>query len=148
MEKKIDLIKNVYNKIQYSKTIDTSFKELGITSITEDLTQQPSVEEFFALYNELFYDIPPTGETNSHQYLVIQSGDYIGFDQNQEEIEALQTEINQLRKNLLTSQIRIVELETGTTLNIDVSNIEGNIGEVNKVLSQVQQQVEASSTVQ
>lgn len=137
-EKKVDLLKNVYNKNQYIKTINTSFNELGVTTVAEDLQQQPNVEEFFGLYNTLFYDIPPNGATNSHEFLVQQSGEYIGFDQNQEEIEALQAEITQLRKDLLAAQINIVELETGQNLNVDIDNIGDDTDEVNQVLQQFQ----------
>ena len=58
MAERLDLEKNVYNKAQYIKTINTSFNELGVTTITEELEVQPTVEEFFVLYNSLFYDIP------------------------------------------------------------------------------------------
>ena len=144
-EKRIDLLKNVYNKNQYTKTINTNFSELGVTTIAEDLQQQPNVEEFFGLYNTLFYDIPPNGDTNSHQFLVQQSGEYIGFNQNQAEIEALQAEITQLRKDLLAAQINIVELETGQNLNIDVDNIGGSTEEINQTLQQVQGEAEAGT---
>jgi hypothetical protein len=80
-ESKIDLIKDVFSKPQYTKTIDTNFKELGVTSIKQDLQNQTTVSDFFNLYNELFYEIPPEGAINSHRYLVEQSGEYINFDQ-------------------------------------------------------------------
>tara|TARA_R100000664_G_C2709102_1_gene106546 strand:+ start:123 stop:578 length:456 start_codon:yes stop_codon:yes gene_type:complete len=116
MSEEIRLNKKVFNKTQYTKTIDTTFSELGVTTIQETLDTQPTVEEFFSLYNELFYIIPELGETNSHQYLIQQSSDYINFDANQEVIEELQKEISQLRTELLDSQRQIVELETGTLL--------------------------------
>lgn len=144
-EERVDLLKNVYNKNQYTKTINTNFSELGVTTIAEDLQQQPNVEEFFGLYNTLFYDIPPNGATNSHEFLVQQSGEYIGFDQNQAEIEALQAEITQLRKDLLAAQINIVELETGQNLNIDVDNIGDSTEEINQTLQQVQNEAESGN---
>ena len=104
-QERLDLIKNVYNKTQYIKTIDTSFNELGTLTTTEELQTQPTVEEFFVLYNSLFYDIPALGETNSHQFLVRTSGEYINFDEVQEEIQALQAEITQLRSDLLKAQM-------------------------------------------
>lgn len=136
-EKKVDLLKNVYDKIQYSKTIDTSFRELGVTSISEDLENQPTVEEFFALYNELFYDIQPNGSTNSHEFLVRQSGAYIGFERRLEEIEALQLEITQLRTDLLAAQIANVEVTTGQRLNIDLENLGNNPEEINNEIQNI-----------
>ena len=105
MAERIDLIKEVFNKAEYIKTIDTSFNELGAVSITEDQQLQPSVEEFFGLYNSLFYDIPALGETNSHQYLIRTSGEYINFDEINAEVQALQAEIAQLRSDLLMAQM-------------------------------------------
>jgi cell fate (sporulation/competence/biofilm development) regulator YmcA (YheA/YmcA/DUF963 family) len=116
MSENINLNKTVYNKAQYEKTINTSFNQLGVQTIQEQIDQQPTVEEFFALYNELFYTIPETGQTNSHEYLIRQSSDYINFTQNSEEIDALQQEISQLRIELLDAQRQIVLLQTGTPL--------------------------------
>lgn len=116
MSENIKLNKTVYNKAQYEKTIDTSFNQLGVQTIQEQIDQQPTVEEFFVLYNELFYIIPETGNINSHEYLIQQSSEYINFDETNAEIEALQEEISQLRTELLDAQKQVVELQTGTTI--------------------------------
>jgi hypothetical protein len=116
MSESVNFQKQVFNKEQYTKIIDTSFKELGVQTIQEQIAIQPNVNEFFSLYNELFYDIPELGETNSHEYLIKTSSEYINFEANQEEITALQAEIAQLRIDLLDAQKQIVELQTGTTL--------------------------------
>ena len=113
MEQKVDTRKSVFNKDQYSKTIDTSFKEFGVTTISDDIQSQPNINQFFELYNQLFYDIPPTGETNSHEFLVQQSGEYINFEANAEEIQALQDEIANLREELLNTQIQIAQAASG-----------------------------------
>jgi hypothetical protein len=113
MEQKVDTRKNVFNKDQYSKTIDTSFREFGVTTISDDLQSQPTIEQFFELYNQLFYDIPPNGETNSHEFLVQQSGEYINFEVNSEEIQALQDEIANLREELLNTQIQVAQAASG-----------------------------------
>jgi hypothetical protein len=89
---------------------------LGVQTIQEQIDQQPTVDEFFNMYNELFYQIPELGATNSHEYLVKKSGEYIAFDANQDEIIALQNEIAQLRTDLLNTQKQVIELQTGTTL--------------------------------
>ena len=116
MSEPINFQKPVYNKDQYSKIIDSSFTQLGIQTIPEQITLQTSTEDFFAMYNDLFYDITELGETNSHEYLIKTSSEYINFEANQEEIDALQAEIAQLRIDLLNAQRQIVELQTGTTL--------------------------------
>ena len=104
MAENIDLNKEVFNKIEYNKTINTSFTQLGVKTIQEQVNEQPSVQDFFDLYNTLFYQINELGPTNSHEYLVKTSGDYIDFDENNIIIQALQTEIANLRVELLEAQ--------------------------------------------
>ena len=116
MAENISFNKQVYNKGDYTKIIDTSFKQLGVQTIQQQIDEQPTVNDFFNMYNELFYDIPETGEINSHEYLIKKSSEYIDFEANQEEIAALQAEIAQLRIDLLDSQKQVIELQTGTTL--------------------------------
>ena len=116
MSENVNFNKQVYNKEQYSKVIDTSFKQLGVVSIQDQIAAQPTTEEFFSMYNDLFYNIPELGATNSHEYLIKTSSEYIGFEANQEEILALQAEIAQLRTELLDSQKQVILLQTGTTL--------------------------------
>lgn len=98
---KVDLQKSVFNKTQYDQAIDTSFSEFGVTSVQEDLESETTVEDFFTQYDQLFYDIPAEGDVNSHEYLVRTSGEYISFDANQDEIEALRNEISNLRQENL-----------------------------------------------
>jgi hypothetical protein len=116
MSESVNLNKQVYDKRQYTKVIDTSFKQLGVQTIQEQIDQQPTVDEFFNMYNELFYQIPELGTTDSHEYLIKKSSEYIAFDANQDEIIALQNEIAQLRTDLLDAQKQVIELQTGTTL--------------------------------
>ena len=116
MSENVNLNKKVYKKDDYEKVIDTSFNQLGIKTIQEQLDVQPTVEEFFLLYNSLFYDIPEKGEINSHEYLIKQSTEYIKFDEVNSEIEQLQTEIYQLRVELLDSQKEVIEIQTGIKL--------------------------------
>lgn len=116
MSESVNLNKQVYDKNAYNKVIDTSFKQLGVQTIQQQLDQQPTVDEFFAMYNELFYNIPELGVINSHEYIIKKSSEYIQFAANNDEIEALQAEIAQLRTDLLNEQKRNIELQTGTTL--------------------------------
>ena len=122
-EERLDLKKEIFDKNQYIKTINTSFDELGSTTITEDLQSQPTVEEFFGLYNSLFYDIQALGETNSHQYLIKTSSEYINFDDISEEVQALQAEIAQLREDLLKAQMDLISAQINQQDNPESNSI-------------------------
>lgn len=121
MENKVDVRKTVFNKPQYIKTIDTTFSELGVTNMVEDIESTVDVTKFFEYYDELFYEIPANGETNSHEYLVKTSGEYINYDQDSDIIQALQEEISALRQENLNLEIRAVKAETGEDISIDPS---------------------------
>lgn len=110
MSENVTFAKQVYNKGQYSKIIDTSFKQLGVKTIQQQIEAKPTVEQFFEIYNELFYEIPEDGN-NSHTYLIEKSSEYINYQQNLDEIIALQAEIAQLRIDLLESQKQVAELQ-------------------------------------
>ena len=112
MSENVKFAKQVYNKGYYTKVIDTSFKQLGVQTVQQQIESRPTVEAFFEMYNELFYDIPELGETNSHEYIITKSSEYIDFQQNLEEIEALQAEIASLRTELLEEQKKVIELQT------------------------------------
>lgn len=112
MANEVKLNKEVYNKRDYVKTIDTSFKELGIQNIQSQVDDQPTIQEFFNLYEELFYEIDELGETNSHEYLIKTSSEYINFDVNDELVEALQKEIADLREELLETQKQLAGIQS------------------------------------
>ena len=114
-EKRVDLQKEVFNKLDYPRTINTTFTELSVPSVNDDLETQVTVEDFFNLYNELFYDIPAEGESNSHAFLVKTSGEYISFDETDAEIEALRNEITVLREDNLELEKEILTLSNPST---------------------------------
>ena len=146
-EQKIDLKKDIFNKDQYLRVIDTDFNELGVTTIQEDLEEQTSIEDFFNLYNELFYNIPPTGESNSHEFIVQQSGNYINFEDNLEEIEVLRNEITQLRRELLSLQVRNTELETGQTLNVNTGSLDESQANIENIFNDITQEQQSNPTI-
>ena len=121
---KVDLIRKIYSKTEYPKIIDTKFSQLGVVSLNEQINNTVTVNQFFEYYNELFYDIPSLGEVNSHEYLIKTSGDYINFDQDSDEIEALRREITQLRRDLLQAQIERAEALSGEKIDIDINSID------------------------
>ena len=123
MQEKIDLKKTVYQKVDYPRIIDTKFNELGSISVNEQIETSVTVNEFFDLYNSLFYEIPSFGDVNSHQYLIQTSADYIDFDANQEEILALRAEITDLRRQLLEAQVATAEAISGEKIDLDTSEI-------------------------
>jgi hypothetical protein len=123
MKSKIDLVKNVYQKVNYPRIIDTKFSELGTVSITDQIDATPTTNEFFDLYNSLFYEIPSYGDINSHQYLIETSVEYIDFTPNQEEITALRAEITDLRRQLLEAQVATAEALSGEKFDLDVNSI-------------------------
>lgn len=101
---KTALIKNNYNNV-----VNTSFTELTPPPIPEEETI--SVSQFFRLYDQLFYDIPPEGPINTHEFLIRRSTEYIGFtEETPEEIQALLDEITNLRRNLLDTEQEVLDL--------------------------------------
>ena len=109
----INLNKKVYAKNQYEKVIDTKFSQLANTPSPSSLiTPTISIDEFFQYYNQLFFQIPKEGETNSHEYLIKTSSEYINFTPINEDIEALISEINALQQQNLELNQQIVNLTT------------------------------------
>jgi hypothetical protein len=102
MSQEVNLIKEVYGRNTYTRVIDTSFTELYTpATASASPTAQASVEVFFDLYNQLFFQIPATGELNSHEYLVKRSGEYLGGGVLTDNEKAYIEEINSLRQQLL-----------------------------------------------
>lgn len=109
MQTKVNLVKGAFNKEQYVQTIDTSFTQLVDPTITDPTVTTPTVEEFFQDYNTLFFEIPKTGD-NSHETLIVQSSEYIGYTPYSEEITALTEEITSLRQELLDTRQQLADL--------------------------------------
>jgi hypothetical protein len=97
--RKLDLNRKVFDKDKFSKTVSNEFTQFSPPSDDVDL---PTIDvgTFFQNYSEIFYDIPKTGDVNSHEYLVRQSQDYVGGDAINADIAALLEEINSLRQEL------------------------------------------------
>jgi hypothetical protein len=106
----INLNKQVYDKNQYQKVIDTSFTQLvNVSSSLSASLPVISVDQFFQYYQDLFYIIPKLGDINSHEYLVKTSTDYIGTSQQTNDtIQALVEEVTSLRQENLSFQQQII----------------------------------------
>jgi hypothetical protein len=111
MSQEVKLVKEAYGRNTYTRVIDTSFTEL-YTPVTASITPttQASVEVFFDLYNELFFQIPATGDLNSHEYLVKRSGEYLGGGVFSDNEKAYIEEINSLRQQLLEANTNYLNL--------------------------------------
>jgi hypothetical protein len=109
MAQPVTLQKQVYDKNQYQKVIDTSFTQLVQPTTTSTGSILPTVNEFFDYYNQLFFDIPKFGETNSHEYLIKTSTEYIGASSVvNDELQALIDEITELRQENLDLQQQLL----------------------------------------
>jgi len=107
----INLNKQVYDKNQYQKVIDTSFTQLvsPVSSSVSSSIPTITVDQFFQYYQDLFYIIPKLGEVNSHEYLIKTSTDYIGVSQQTNDtIQALVEEVTSLRQENLSLQQQII----------------------------------------
>jgi hypothetical protein len=109
MAQQIKLTKQVYDKNQYQKVIDTSFTQLVQPTAVDTGSVLPSVDQFFDFYNQLFFDIPKFGEINSHEYLIKTSQEYIGTSALvNDEIQALIDEVTELRQENLDLQQQLI----------------------------------------
>jgi hypothetical protein len=111
MEKEVKLVKEVYGRNTYTRVVDTSFSELYTPPVPE-VAPTFTVEQFFDLYNELFFQIPATGEVNSHEYLVARSTEYLGGGVLSDNEKALIEEINSLRQQLLEANTSFLNLNS------------------------------------
>lgn len=118
-----NLNRQVFNKQKFNDTIDTSFSQL-VSPVDPSFfdINLATVEDFFTLYVKFFYEIPKEGGGNSHTYLIQESSDYVNYQPNQEEIEALLEEIADLRTENLE-------------LRNDLVQITNTIGEVNDAVA-------------
>ena len=109
MAEQIVLTKQVYDKNQYQKVIDTTFTQLVQPISQATGSALPTANEFFDYYNQLFFDIPKFGETNSHEYLIKTSTEYIGASSVvNDEIQALINEVTELRQENLDLQQQLL----------------------------------------
>jgi len=122
--KNIKLNRQVFDRTAFNDTVNTSFTEL--------LPQQPppsffdpelaTVEDFFTIYENLFLQIPKFGDVNSHEYLINESKNYVGIEQNTAEIEALLEEIADLRRENLELRQEMTQQITNIASSINNPN--------------------------
>jgi len=128
--KKMNFIRKFYNRKEYTNFIDNSFKELAAPTPQKQpgenvfIDPNEQLNQFFQLYDKLFYIIPEVGDSKSHEYLVKTSGNLVTLNNEvNDSIIQLQAEIGALREDLLESQKQELLLQTENselkaTLNI------------------------------
>jgi len=108
-EQQIPIEKQVFDKDQFGRVIDTTFKQL-INQQQGEETPEFTLEDFFELYESLFYQIPKEGDTDSHRYMLERSAEYLGVIVSQDDIQALLDEITSLRQQVLDLQTAMSDL--------------------------------------
>jgi len=109
----ITLVKTNFGRTSYTQTINTEFTQLVPPSPITVENNLPTVNDFFNDYNALFFQVPKTGE-NSHTTLIESSTEYIGYNPQSQELQALQQEITFLREQLLTQRQQLESLSQNT----------------------------------
>lgn len=121
MSERIPIQQVVYDKKTFSKVIDTQFRELNNS---QPASQEVTVEEFFRLYDELFFDIPKEGDINSHTYILNREAEYAGVKFSEDtDVQVLLQEITDLRQQLVNIESINSKLSTqvieDTTISLD-----------------------------
>jgi hypothetical protein len=104
----IPIEKQVFDKNAFGKVIDTQFSQL-LNNVSEE-TPVFTLEDFFQLYEQLFYQIPKEGDADSHRFILEKEADYLGVIVNQDDIQALLEEITTLRQQVLDTQTALDEI--------------------------------------
>ena len=109
MGQQINIERQVFDKDQFGRIINTQFSQLlNQQQAEENLVF--SIEDFFELYESLFYQIPKEGDTNSHRYMLERSAEYLGIIVSQDDIQALLDEITNLRQQVLDLQTTLSDI--------------------------------------
>lgn len=109
MAEEVKIQKTVYKKEELEKVVNRAFTTFAQPEVIEEGI---TVEQFFDLYETLYFDIPIKGENTSHEYIIKRSSELIDFEKDTEDIQPLLDEIAQLRQQVLEYQQQIIELNT------------------------------------
>jgi len=130
-----NLTKEVFDKSSFDETLDLSFTQLGPENQLDpsffDISLA-TLEDFWTLYDQFFYDIPKTGP-NSHETLAQTSGEYANYELIQQQIQALLDEIAEIREENVELRLENVNL-----------TVSGSIAEGEA--AQLQAQIDAQTT--
>ncbi len=104
----VPIRRTVYNKDHIGKVVKREF-----TTFTQPVPEDTrlSVEDFFALYEELFYEIPINGDAGTHEYLVKRSSELYKLEESTLDIQPLLDEITNLRAQIIDNETEIIALQ-------------------------------------
>lgn len=152
-DKNLPLRKTVYTKEQVGRIFDPEFTEFQ----DDPGLGQDDLDLFFRLYNDLFFDIPLTGE-NSHELLLRRSSEVTRLDEAPLDIQPLLDEIASLRRQLLDANRRILELEIqgiaqGEEISLEeflalqnqIASLQGQLAEANASIADLERQLAEGS---
>ena len=106
----VKLKRQVFDKDKFKETVDTEFSQLrSVPDPSFFDINLATLDDFWTLYEDFFFDIPPLGPNKSHEYLARTSGEYANIDAESEDIQALLDEIAALREENL--ELRGLKLE-------------------------------------
>lgn len=107
----IKIQKTVYNATEFNKVVNRTFSTFTQQGLEEDTD---TIDNFFRLYEKLYFEIDINGDSDSHEYLIKRSSELVDFEKNTEDIQPLLDEIAQLRQENLALNQQILTLETAT----------------------------------
>lgn len=115
MSEQVKIQKTIYALEQFTNIVDINFSQLAnpiTNNVIEDNTV--TIDEFFSLYDTLYFDIPPSGSNNSHLGLATRSLEFLDLS-----LEDLQKEIENLREeniSLKTQLLAAAQINVGTQI--------------------------------
>jgi len=109
MANEVQIKKTVYQKEQFDKVVDRNFTTFSQPPVQED---EITLDQFFDLYEQFYFEIPIEGDTNSHRYLLQRSSELVDFEKDTQDIQPLLDEIATLRTRLLEAQQELIDANT------------------------------------
>jgi len=138
----IRLSKTVYKKDEIDKAIDNRFTSF-VEKVEED---NDTVAEFFRLYEKLFLEIPPTGQTDSHEFLIRESSKLVKLESEDLEVQPLLDEIADLRERILQQNINNLDSQNEIFKTV-LSTAEGATKETEKLLDKLRNDVDNAANL-
>lgn len=108
---KLEAKSQILSKRDYNNILNRNFTELIINIPTIQKSSITSVDDFFNIFEEIFYAIDKEGETKSHRYLYKKISDYLGEVNSEYSVTELIDEINTLNQQLLDSSKELEQIK-------------------------------------